>query len=120
MKHTNIYINEDLCESSVNARKVQLPDLKRARAEGKIAYFNHTKLVILERGERTSQVQTVLPNPGSSVVTVTPAVTLAGAAVPVGADAAYDAASGAAGSGTHDANCTDVNQRDGTIGHRSS
>lgn len=52
LKNTNIYINEDLCESSVRARKEQLPSLRRAKAEGKIAYFNYTKLVIRDRGVR--------------------------------------------------------------------
>ncbi|KAK3878405.1 hypothetical protein Pcinc_016989 [Petrolisthes cinctipes] len=50
LKNTNIYINEDLCESSVQIRKEQLPTLKRTKAEGKIAYFNYTKLVVRERG----------------------------------------------------------------------
>ncbi|KAK4310310.1 hypothetical protein Pmani_018129 [Petrolisthes manimaculis] len=50
LKNTNIYINEDLCESSVQIRKEQLPALRRAKAEGKIAYFNHTKLVVRDRG----------------------------------------------------------------------
>lgn len=51
LKNTHIYINEDLCESSVQARKAQLPEMRKARAEGKIAYFSHTKLVIRERRE---------------------------------------------------------------------
>ncbi|KAK4316251.1 hypothetical protein Pmani_012572 [Petrolisthes manimaculis] len=50
LKNTNIYINEDLCESSVQIRKEQLPALRRAKAEGKIAYFNHTTLVVRDRG----------------------------------------------------------------------
>lgn len=52
LKNTNIYINEDLCEASVQLRKAQLSDLRKARAEGKIAYFSHTKLVIRDRSER--------------------------------------------------------------------
>ena len=49
LKNTNIYVNEDLCESSNQLRKAQLPQLKKARAEGKVAYFSHTKLIIKER-----------------------------------------------------------------------
>lgn len=52
LKNTHIYINEDLCESSVKLRKAQLPEMKKARAEGKIAYFSHTKLIIRERREQ--------------------------------------------------------------------
>ena len=46
LKGTNIFINEDLCEASRQKRREQLPLLRRAREEGKIAYFVHTKLVI--------------------------------------------------------------------------
>ena len=49
LKGSNLYINEDLCETSRNKRKEQLPQLKQARSEGKIAYFVHTRLVIKER-----------------------------------------------------------------------
>lgn len=49
LKKTNIFINEDLCEASMQERRAKLPELKKARAEGKIAYFSHTRLVIKER-----------------------------------------------------------------------
>ncbi|KAK4307938.1 hypothetical protein Pmani_020330 [Petrolisthes manimaculis] len=85
LKNTNIYINEDLCESLVTARKIQLSELKKARADGKIAYISHTKLVIRERGERTAHTQAVSTSPAASVMTVTPATTFAGGAASVGA-----------------------------------
>lgn len=102
LKTANIYINEDLCESSVITRKVQPPELRKARAEGKIAYFSHIKLVIRDRGERTIQAQGLTLGTASadggdavgvscwtssaaSVLTVTPASTLAGCAAQVGA-----------------------------------
>lgn len=49
LRGTRIYVNEDLCQASQAIRKEKLPLLKQARREGKIAYFNHTKLVIKER-----------------------------------------------------------------------
>lgn len=58
LKNTNIYLNEDLCEASVQVRKAQLPELRKARAEGKIAYFSYTKLVVKERRERTRRIST--------------------------------------------------------------
>ena len=49
LKGSQIFINEDLCEGSRAKRRAQLPQLKQARAEGKIAYFSHTKLIVKER-----------------------------------------------------------------------
>lgn len=46
LKGTKIYLNEDLCAASVTERQEQLPALKQARAQGHIAYFNYTTLVI--------------------------------------------------------------------------
>ena len=45
-KGTRIFINEDLCQASVEKRQELLPKLKKAREEGKIAFFSHTKLII--------------------------------------------------------------------------
>ena len=60
LKNSRIYINEDLCEASLQLRKAQLPDLKRARADGKIAYFSHTKLIVRDRREdRSDSSETV-------------------------------------------------------------
>ena len=57
LKGTRIFINEDLCPASHNIRKSQLPALKQARSEGKIAYFRHTKLIIKEKpaSDQTSE-----------------------------------------------------------------
>ena len=49
LKGTNLYINEDLCEASRAKRKEQLPKLKQARSEGKIAFFSHTRLIIKDK-----------------------------------------------------------------------
>ena len=49
LKGTNIFINEDLCESSNAIRREKLPELKKARSEGKVAFFSHTKLIIREK-----------------------------------------------------------------------
>ncbi|KAK3887035.1 hypothetical protein Pcinc_008800 [Petrolisthes cinctipes] len=45
---TGIFINEDLCPASQEKRS-QLPLLKQAREDGKIAFFKHTKLIIKDR-----------------------------------------------------------------------
>ncbi len=49
LKGTRIYITEDLCPASQNIRKAQIPAMKQAKSEGKVAYFRHTKLIIKER-----------------------------------------------------------------------
>lgn len=48
LRGTRIFINEDLCPASNNIRKSQLPQLKQARSEGKVAFFRHTRLIIKE------------------------------------------------------------------------
>lgn len=49
LRGTNIYINDDLCAASQAQRNAQMPQLKAARAQGKVAYFRHTRLVIKEK-----------------------------------------------------------------------
>lgn len=49
LKGTNIYVNEDLCPASQALRTSQLPQLKQARAQGKIAFFKYTRLIIKEK-----------------------------------------------------------------------
>ena len=49
LKGSNIFVNEDLCEASLEKRKIQLPALQEARRNGKIAYFRHTKLIVKDR-----------------------------------------------------------------------
>lgn len=54
LRGTKIFINEDLCPASQAVRKAQLPQLKQARSEGKVAFFRHTKLIIKERPSEAS------------------------------------------------------------------
>lgn len=46
LRGTRIYINEDLCPASQSIKRAQLPFLKQARSEGKVAYFRGTNLII--------------------------------------------------------------------------
>ena len=55
LKGTGIYINEDLCPASQALKNSQLPRMKQARLEGKIAYFRHTRLIIKERTTQPPQ-----------------------------------------------------------------
>ena len=55
LKKTGIWINEDLCEATVSARKQQLPDLKAAKNAGKIAYFVRDRLIVKERSSLKRQ-----------------------------------------------------------------
>lgn len=45
LKGTNIYINEDFCPGTVDARRQQMDDMKQARRNGKQAFFNYRTLV---------------------------------------------------------------------------
>ena len=49
LKGTNIFVNEDLCEATMQAKKAQLPALRLARDLGKIAHFIRSRLVIGDR-----------------------------------------------------------------------
>ena len=49
LKGTNIFVNEDLCEATMQAKKAQLPALRLARDLGKIAHFIRSRLVIRDR-----------------------------------------------------------------------
>ena len=55
LKGTQIFINEDLSERTLNMRKEKLPELKSARARGKIAYFDKDKLIIKDRNHNLNQ-----------------------------------------------------------------
>ena len=81
MKGTNIFINEDLCESSLEKRKNQLPELQKAGREGKIAYFSHTRLVVRERintgqlphtGREAASIQQKSSDPAPATRVTTP------------------------------------------------
>lgn len=49
LKGTNIFVDDDLCPASQAVKNAQMPLLKQAKAQGKIAFFRRTKLVIRER-----------------------------------------------------------------------
>ena len=49
IKPHGIHIYEDLAEETMAKRRELLPKLKRAKEEGKIAYFSYNKLVIKDR-----------------------------------------------------------------------
>lgn len=71
LKGTNIYINEDLCEVSLNKRKEQLEELREARRAGKVAYFVHTKLVVKERRSEAGALA-----PGATSLNTAPSGTI--------------------------------------------
>lgn len=49
LKGTNIFVNEDLCPASQAIKSSQFPMMKKAKAQGKIAFFRHTKLIIRDK-----------------------------------------------------------------------
>ena len=49
LKGSQIYVNEDLSEFTLQKRKDQMTEMKNARQAGKIAYFKKEKLVIKDR-----------------------------------------------------------------------
>lgn len=57
LRGTNVYLNDDLCAASQAIKNAQLPQLKQARALGKIAYFRHTKLIVKERHDSDMTAQ---------------------------------------------------------------
>lgn len=92
LKGTGIFINEDLCAASQELRKSQFPLMKKAREEGKIAFFKHTKLIIKERtrqvsdnGESSSSGGGGVGSGHRSSVAARPTMEVGGAAAGVGA-----------------------------------
>ena len=49
LKNSGIFITEDVCENTAKLRRDKLPLLKEARNNGKIAFFNRSKLIIKNR-----------------------------------------------------------------------
>ncbi|KAK3871051.1 hypothetical protein Pcinc_023786 [Petrolisthes cinctipes] len=49
LKGTNIFLDDDLCPASQAIKNAQMPQLKQTKAQGKVAFFRHTKLIIRER-----------------------------------------------------------------------
>lgn len=70
LKGTNIFVNEDLCAASQTVKSSQFPMMREARAQGKIAFFRHTKLIIRERttDNATRQNQPPVTEEGDSRV----------------------------------------------------
>ena len=54
LKGSNVFINEDLSEYTLNKRKEKLTELKSARANGKIAFFDKDKLIVKDRIHQTT------------------------------------------------------------------
>lgn len=54
LKGTNIFLNEDMSPASLAIKNAQMPLFKQARADGKLAFFRHTKLIIREKTEDKS------------------------------------------------------------------
>ena len=52
-KPPGLFIYEDLSSRVLDARRAQLPELKRQREQGKIAYFSLDKLIIRKKTEGT-------------------------------------------------------------------
>ena len=108
LRGTRIFINEDLCPASNNIRKSQLPQLKQARSEGKVAFFRHTRLIIKERttsshgnqqgGEDPTQGDATHAGPSKPRNDVTRTGTDAGADSSAGASAVARGEVGAMGS----------------------
>lgn len=78
---TKIFINEDLCPASQAILRSQLPQLKKAKSEGKVAFFRHTTLVIKEKTTTTtrdspstnnSSTTATIPTTSSTVPTISP------------------------------------------------
>ena len=49
LKGTGIYMNEDLCENTLKARKDKMDQFKQAKLSGKTAFFNGKTLIIREK-----------------------------------------------------------------------
>lgn len=99
LRGTNIYINDDLCAASQAIKNAQMPKLKQARAQGKIAFFRHTKLIVKEPPTRGSNVprnnETLTAEPGHLTTHGGARDTPDGVREPAAAAAAGKAAAGA-------------------------
>ena len=49
VKPEGIHVFEDLAEETMEKRRAQLPQLRQAKAQGKIAYFSLDRLIIKDR-----------------------------------------------------------------------
>ena len=98
LKGTNIFMNDDLCAASQAVKNAQMPQFKQARAQGKIAFFRHTRLIIKDKQDAAGQRQS--PERGVSAVRGGMSGGCDGARhEPVAAAAAAGAASASVGDG---------------------
>jgi len=49
---TRVYVNEDLCPATLDIRRSKMDELREARRQGKVAYFNYRTLVVRERRDK--------------------------------------------------------------------
>ena len=56
LKGTGIFINEDLCENTIKARREKMDQFKQAKSSGKIAFFNGKNLVVRERRHNPAEI----------------------------------------------------------------
>ena len=68
LKNTSIFINDDVSAATMSIRKTKLPELKRKRREGFIAYFSGAKLVTRRRRNNRTNSSTANLNDASSTV----------------------------------------------------
>lgn len=66
LKGTGVYINEDLCAASQAIKQSQIPLMKQARLQGKVAYFRNTKLIIKDRMNQHSSASNESADAASS------------------------------------------------------
>ena len=55
IKPKGLNIFEDLAEATMEKKRAQLPQLKQAKAQGKLAYFSLDKLIITDRPNGSTQ-----------------------------------------------------------------
>ena len=48
-KPTGLFVNEDVAEATMEKRREQMPKLRQAKQEGKIAFFVRDKLLIKDK-----------------------------------------------------------------------
>ena len=67
LKGTRVFINEDLCAASQAKKQSQFPLMKKARSQGKIAYFKYTRLIIKDRmGQQSNGASGDMQKSGAS------------------------------------------------------
>ena len=70
LKGSRLSINEDLCAASQALRTSQLPQLKQARKDGKIAFFKYTRLVIKDRLMRQPNNKASMSHPTTTTASM--------------------------------------------------